>query len=327
MEQKHPLCQYKDPLAAQCQEPALKDGLCFWHSPNADKSDKNLAQKLTEHAKSGGLMRGVCLQRCDLEGVDLVNHNQKHGYDFRYADFYRANLREAHLFNIDLRHASLMKADLCAANLNCASVEQANLLGAKWKNTKVENTCFGDNIVQENKALLARKKRNHDEANDLYQQSEEIYRDLRKHAEREGIFTLSGAFIQKELTMRRKQLPKFSLRRITSKLIDLFCGYGENPLRVVFFSIAFIFLCAVLYSFTGVAMAGNEIALSTRLSLTDNIGVFFSCLYYSVVTFTTLGYGDITPIGISRLIAAIEAFTGAFTIALFVVVFVKKMTR
>jgi hypothetical protein len=40
-----------------------------------------------------------------------------------------------------------------------------------------------------------------------------------------------------------------------------------------------------------------------------------------------LGYGDITPSGIARAIAAFEAFTGSFAMALFVVVFVKKMTR
>ncbi|MGK0441311.1 MAG: voltage-gated potassium channel Kch [Pseudohongiellaceae bacterium] len=51
-------------------------------------------------------------------------------------------------------------------------------------------------------------------------------------------------------------------------------------------------------------------------------------MYFSVVTFTTLGYGDLTPSsGVSRALAAIEAFAGSFTIALFVVVFVKKMTR
>jgi len=37
--------------------------------------------------------------------------------------------------------------------------------------------------------------------------------------------------------------------------------------------------------------------------------------------------GDFNPMGISRTIAVIEAFTGSFTIALFVVVFVKKITR
>ena len=50
-------------------------------------------------------------------------------------------------------------------------------------------------------------------------------------------------------------------------------------------------------------------------------------IYYTLVTFTTLGYGDFTPVGLSRIFAAFEAFTGSFTLALFVVVFVKKMTR
>jgi hypothetical protein len=45
------------------------------------------------------------------------------------------------------------------------------------------------------------------------------------------------------------------------------------------------------------------------------------------VTFTTVGYGDITPVGIARLVAALEAFAGAFLMALFVAVFGKKMMR
>jgi hypothetical protein len=47
-----------------------------------------------------------------------------------------------------------------------------------------------------------------------------------------------------------------------------------------------------------------------------------------VVTFTTLGYGDIHPLGFSsHAIAFSEAFIGAFFIALFVVVFARKMMR
>jgi len=37
---------------------------------------------------------------------------------------------------------------------------------------------------------------------------------------------------------------------------------------------------------------------------------FEDALYYSTVTFTTVGYGDITPLGINRLISSIEAFIG-----------------
>jgi len=58
-----------------------------------------------------------------------------------------------------------------------------------------------------------------------------------------------------------------------------------------------------------------------------NLLSLLNCLYFSVVTFTTLGYGDMVPVGAARALAAFEAFTGSFTMALFVVVFVKKMTR
>ena len=37
--------------------------------------------------------------------------------------------------------------------------------------------------------------------------------------------------------------------------------------------------------------------------------------YYSAVTFTSLGYGDLTPIGHLRLLASVEALTGLVLIA------------
>ena len=38
-------------------------------------------------------------------------------------------------------------------------------------------------------------------------------------------------------------------------------------------------------------------------------------LYYSVVTFTTLGYGDMYPRGVGRAYAGIEALVGYFVLA------------
>jgi hypothetical protein len=64
-----------------------------------------------------------------------------------------------------------------------------------------------------------------------------------------------------------------------------------------------------------------------NLSLTDlaNIGRYF---YFSVVTFTTLGYGDLRPVHpISHLISSIEAFVGMFMMALFVLTFGRKWRR
>jgi voltage-gated potassium channel Kch len=42
------------------------------------------------------------------------------------------------------------------------------------------------------------------------------------------------------------------------------------------------------------------------------------CIYYSTITFTTLGYGDILPTGGLRIIALLEAFFGALSIGFLV---------
>ena len=41
-------------------------------------------------------------------------------------------------------------------------------------------------------------------------------------------------------------------------------------------------------------------------------------IYFSVITWTTVGYGDITPSESSRLIAALEALSGYIFMGLFI---------
>ncbi len=150
---------------------------------------------------------------------------------------------------------------------------------------------------------------------------------LRLENERQGLFEVAGFFFRKEMTMRRLRMPRFSVGRIASKFVDLVCGYGEQPLNVVKFSVAFILLCAFVYYGLGINQNGISVGFSASSSLRDNFLNFFNCLYFSIVTFTTLGYGDLTPVGLARVTAAFEAFVGSFTLALYVVVFVKKVTR
>ncbi|MBV7314729.1 pentapeptide repeat-containing protein [Shewanella sp. NIFS-20-20] len=320
-------CCYKEDNGHECHAPALASGLCYWHDPKQLKDSPDTAKQLEEFAHQGGMLRGIHLRHANLEGIDLVHHHSKTGYDMSHADLYRANLQGAHLFNLNLDKANVMKADLRDANLHLTKLSQANLLGVKWAGAKIENVHIGGDIIQEQQAYRALKLDEHEIAQDYFEQAEEIYRDLRKAAEHEGLFAMAGEYIQKELTMRRQQMPKYSQQRMVSKLIDMFCGYGEAPLRVIFFSLALIVCCACVYFFTGLMFNGQTHVAHANMQFSEYLSLFFNCLYYSVVTFTTLGYGDFTPVGFSKAVAAFEAFTGSFTIALFVVVFVKKMTR
>ncbi len=320
-------CRYKSLEGECCEEPNLGSGYCFWHDSKIDKSKVDLIERLENHVRSGKLSKGLKLQRCNLQGINLVNQNSKKGFDLSESDLYRANLQQAHLFNVTLINGSLMKANLCDSNLHCANFLHTNLLGTKLNGARTDNLQIGNILMQESVAVTKMNAGDKEAALDHFEQSEEIYRSLRKCSEDQGLFQMAGLFSYKELLMRRNQQKKWSSSWVFSKLADLLCGYGEKPENIVFFSVFLVFISALLYFFFGVSYDGTLLKADASLTITQNLANFSMTLYYSVVTFTTLGYGDVIPVGVTRVVAAIEAFVGSFTLALFVVVFVKRMTR
>lgn len=105
----------------------------------------------------------------------------------------------------------------------------------------------------------------------------------------------------------------------------LLFGYGERPMRVLVAAVGIIIVCGLFY---GSNLAHFSISAdgAGRQQLT-----LFEGLYFSTTTFTTLGLGDIAPIGgennLTRCVTMAEAFCGAFLTALFVVCFWKRFSR
>lgn len=64
------------------------------------------------------------------------------------------------------------------------------------------------------------------------------------------------------------------------------------------------------------AMAYYILAGDFRIGSLDgaNSGEFYDYLYFSLVTYTTLGFGDVVPHGGLRIIAGIESLTGLLMI-------------
>ena len=319
---KQKVCSFAD-----CGLPGEAAGLCFWHDPESDKRAPDVRERLEAVAKSGGSMAGFELAYADLRDAHLTRGGDGRGYDLSCANLSHTDLRGAHLFRANFSDASLMKTRFEDANLNHSIMHNANLLGAVLTNAKIEHVAWGQRDRHDRMADAARAKGDRQGELDNCGEAEEIYRDLRKHAEMTGHFDEAGHFFVREMIMRRYQMRLWSVERFFSKAVDLFCGYGERPFRVVICSLLLIFGCALLFFATGVAEVGGVSGYDGQVGTADNLENFLNILYFSVVTFTTLGYGDISPVGIARLIAAIEAFLGTFVMALFVVVFVKKMTR
>lgn len=105
---------------------------------------------------------------------------------------------------------------------------------------------------------------------------------------------------------------------------ELTCGYGTKWINVLVTWIAIILISALLFS------AGNGVTKSSGEyeEKAGFIKAFPRAFYFSVVTFTTLGYGDYEPkSGKYRVIASLESVLGAFMMALFVLVFAHAFMR
>jgi hypothetical protein len=69
-----------------------------------------------------------------------------------------------------------------------------------------------------------------------------------------------------------------------------------------------ITIFAYIYFKHGVYVSGNR----------TNVD-FFDALYFSITTWTTLGYGDFLPVPECRLTTSIEALIGYFSMAVFII--------
>jgi len=152
-----------------------------------------------------------------------------------------------------------------------------------------------------------------------YKDAEGTYRRIKHSLNNEGDYEKAGEFYIREMRMKRKRYREQHrlLKWLAFWLSAVVTGYGEKWRNVVMSAFAIVLIYAVAYYAVGAISPDGE----------DYDADFRESLYFSVVTFTTLGYGDYAPITEYQLLAVSEAFIGAFTIALFVLVFGRKMMR
>ena len=320
-------CAYQRLDGSLCPGPVEGDGeLCFWHDPKASKEGEDVRPRLEEWAKSDESMEGFVLRYARLEGM-RISHPVKQR-NLRGANLWRASLQGASMFNSDLRGAELLKANLAGANLNESLLENSDLLGANFDGTRLERVEWGACCKNETEARQAVRDRDQEEALKKFEEAEEVYRTLRRTYDGAGRFEQAGVFFRREMTMRRMLMPRWSGARLWSKVVDIFCAYGESPPRVILSAILLNLAAATVFFFIGINGPDGPHGFDPSSSLAWNLESYFDCVYYSVVTFTTLGYGEFTPpTMVTRSLAATHAFVGAFMMAMFVAVFGKKMTR
>ena len=118
-------------------------------------------------------------------------------------------------------------------------------------------------------------------------------------------------------------------RWLINSFLESLSSYGEKIWPVIMYSIVLIFQSALLLPVqSGFSGSEQNMSYSTvkngYISLSELVT---QSLYFSTVTFTTVGYGDYTPNkGIPQMVVAAESFLGALLIAILVFTLGKRVS-
>jgi hypothetical protein len=171
----------------------------------------------------------------------------------------------------------------------------------------------------------------------LLQSEIEACKVMRMSYERQGDRAAADILFVREMRARRKERDNALICFFEKLLVDNTCRYGTDWLAIIRASIVVLITFSLLYYISNFNMAyygsygqASFSAWSMEFSgraLLNMLKMLLESLYFSFATFTTLGSNNFSPTGLIRFIATIEAFLGAFFIALIVAVFSRKWMR
>lgn len=142
----------------------------------------------------------------------------------------------------------------------------------------------------------------------------------------ESAFQVSKYEISEKIN-QEKDKRKILKIRLTDFFLKNSIGYGYKPFNAAGFIFCSILLFAFIYCLMEFLYLPNKTQIFTfiwnnPLSLVNKV---LEKIYFSGITFTTIGYGDITPKNpFTRLIVIVEACLGIATMSLFITALTKK---
>ncbi len=277
---------------------------------NAALEKANLSKaNLSQADMAGATLFDARFSGADLIGTDMTDCDMTH-CDLKDADMTKARLRNARLWNADMTGSNLSECDLSGCDL--------------W-NTRLFNAKMWHSTLTGAKSVVKSSFSNVHKYMPVYrinedgpQAAEESYRGIKQLFLDNGFYNDAGWASFKEKTMERLVLKKKGdLGYFPSLLMNILCGYGEKPFRIVLSALSTILTFALLYMMSNAAFCTLDQNYTMKLS---------DYIYFSAITFTTVGFGDFLPkaLPVFRLIAATEAVTGVFLSGLFIFTLARK---
>ncbi len=264
---------------------------------------------------AGALLRGARLSGAELAGAVL------RGADLSTAvasgaGFGRADLRDAVLFEARMPHASFVEADLRGADLRAAhlrrtrlrgadlreaSFGRADLRGADLRECRVEGACFREADLRASRVQRIQG----------FERATFIEADVRD-VHFGGAYALRRHIMDEDFLYEMRQ--RGPLYRALYWLWWVSSDCGRSASRWA----AWTALITVVYGFL------------FRMVEVDygDYETWLSPFYFSLVTLTTLGYGDVVPASLgAQVVAMSEVVLGYLMLGGLISIFATKMAR
>ncbi len=271
-----------------------------------------------EHLNTRPDLSGADLSGADLSGADL-GWADLSGAKLKWADLSEAILSEANLYRAnfywaDLNGAKLKWADLSEADLIRGNLGGADLSGANLSEANLSEANLSDALVTSVKYL----DRKHDQRFRTWLYPRSI---MRGNYQGVRVASCSGNAIFKRDAEDQDFLDTLENHWKGTWRIGLFrawglLDYGRSMLAVFVIALLIVVIFGVIYLVPGIISYGK------------NHNTLFSPFYFSIVTFTTLGFGDITPNGgIGEIIVSLQVICGYLTLGLLISILANKVAR
>lgn len=251
----------------------------------------------------------VSFRKCNMEYVVFENGS------LILTKFQEVNLQNVIISNLRLYNINFQDCDCRSMKIIESLVHEiyfSDLLASKFdENTFLDKIIFEKNDEEEYRYAFNSYKVFASKFND---------NNLQNHY---------GEYYYLSKKVERRFTKGFS--KVKSLIYWITCGYGERPINSLLFSILIIALFAFYYMLNGIIINGVPIEYDWSITNSEPIGDiiqdYFKFLHFSVVTFTTVGYGNIVPSEKSSFFSGIEMFLGVTMAGLWTGTLARKMTR
>lgn len=240
-------------------------------------------------------LEGAKGERCGFGGADLTGAKM-HGANLQYASFTDAILAGAVCSAANLSHSRFRGADLTSVDFTRATLTHCDLYGTDVAGARLLEADLRESTLAQMRG---------------YEDADWLLSDMRD-------INFAGAYLLHRFAMDQNYLHEFRTKsRWTEAVYRLWwvtsdCGRSAARWGAVCLILVLAFAWA--YTFVSIDYGSHETWLSP--------------IYYSVVTITTLGYGDVLPASVAgQVVAMAQVVTGYLMLGGLLSIFSNKMAR